>query len=75
MQLQKHNEDDSSSISLSDSSGDDTVKETDIYCEKERSSLHLLPISDNSLETENYVTNDELEIYDVMVCHIVYCKF
>ena len=70
-QLRKHNEDDSSSISLSDTSSDDPVKETDLCREKERSSLDLSTISDDlmeivdSLETENDVTNDEFEIYDV----------
>ena len=63
--------DDSSSISLSDSSSDDSIKETDLCYEKEPSSLDPSTISDNlmeivdSLETENDVLNDDLEIYDV----------
>ena len=50
LQLQKHNEDDSSSTSLSDSSGDDPVKETDLCREEEHSSRDPSTISDNLME-------------------------
>ena len=41
-QFQKHNEDDSSSISLSDSSSDDSIKETDFCREKEQPYITLV---------------------------------
>ena len=56
---------------FSESSGDNPIKVTDLCHEKEHSSLDPSTISDNlmvivdSLETENDVTNDELEMYDV----------
>ena len=61
---------------MSDSPGDDSIKETDIYRENERSSLDPSAISDDiieivdNLDTENDVTNDNLKYMMLMVCHI-----
>ena len=79
-ELQKHNEDNSSYINLSDSSSDNRVKVTDLCSEKERScpstiSDNLMEIVD-SLETENYVTKYELEIHDVnSLCYCLKIDF
>ena len=73
-QLQKHNEDDSSYVNLSDSSSNNPIKVTDLCSKKECScpstiSDNLMEIVD-SLETENYVTKMSLK-YMMLIVYVI----
>ena len=65
---------------MSDSSSNNSIEVTDLCSEKECycpsiMSDNLMEIFD-SLETENYVTNNELEIYDVnSLCYCLKIDF